>query len=280
MIKLISLDIDGTLLDNQGELPAANLKAIRSARERGIHIILNSGKPFSAISNLVNDLGIDDPVISLTGGLIYAKDTHGDWLVLDSYPLPEASFAEIHQIVNSLPLSIFFFTRQTSYIYHLKKDQSYLQRFDELLMRNTVPEYTLLVKSPLLDCKHLDLPVYKIMFYSDIEKEIWAVYDALNQLRYPGLVVEGSSRDTVDIHLAQTGKRQAIQSICNRFQIDRSEVMALGDHESDYDLIQWAGVGAVMANAKLFLKTDAPLIAPSNEEGGVAIMIQKYALKG
>jgi Cof subfamily protein (haloacid dehalogenase superfamily) len=280
MIKLISLDIDGTLLDNQGHLPEANLEAVRSARERGIHIILNSGKPFSAISDLVEELGIEDPVISLTGGLILEKDTLGHWQVLNSYPIPEASFSEIHQIVKSLPLSIFFFTRQTSYIYHLNKDQSYLQRFDELLMRNAVPEYTLLVKSPLLDWKHLDLPVYKIMFYSDLEKEICATYDALNQLRFPGLVVEGSSRDTVDIHTARTGKRQAIESICRRFQIDRSEVMALGDHESDYDLIQWAGVGAVMANAKLFLKTDAPLIAPSNEEGGVAIMIQKYALKG
>jgi Cof subfamily protein (haloacid dehalogenase superfamily) len=280
MIKLISLDVDGTLLDKQGCLPEANLNAIHSARERGIHVILNSGKPFSAISNLVEELEIDDPVITLTGGLILEKDTLGHWQVLNSYPVPQASFADIHEIVKYLPVSIFFFTRHTGYVYHLKKEHSYLQRFDDLLMRNAFPGYTLLAKSPLLEWKHLDLPVYKLMFYSDSEKEIRAVYEALSQLRFPGLMVEGSSRDTVDIHLAQTGKRQAIESICDRFQIERSEVMALGDHESDYDLIQWAGVGAVMANAKLFLKTDAPLIAPSNEEGGVAIMIQKYVLKG
>jgi hypothetical protein len=116
------------------------------------------------------------------------------------------------------------------------------------------------------------------MFCSDVPGEINTAYQALNSLQIPGLRVESSSLETVEIHDANAGKKQAIEFICRRMDIQRDEVMALGDHESDFSLIKWAGVGAIMANAQTNLKSIAPLVAPSNDRDGVAEMIYAYAL--
>ena len=56
--------------------------------------------------------------------------------------------------------------------------------------------------------------------------------------------------------------------------------MALGDYETDLDLINWAGVGAVMANAPEFVLAKAPRLAPENDQAGVAQMIEEFVLKG
>jgi Cof subfamily protein (haloacid dehalogenase superfamily) len=278
MIKLISLDVDGTLLDKNGKLSKVNLEAIHAAKERGVHIVINTGKPLSAILNLINDLGVSDPVITLTGGLILEKDANGIWQELYSFPVPIPAFQPIFQTIKNLPLSTFFFSKSQGYVHHIKQEASYLQKFRDTLKRNAVDEYQLISKSPLVDYADLEMPPYKIMFYSDIRSEIEQTYAALEKLHYPGLVMEGGSPDTVDVHLAQSGKRQGVELICKKYHIQRHEVMALGDHESDFDLIQWAGVGAIMANARIYLKAMAPLIAPSNESNGVAEMIHSYAL--
>jgi Cof subfamily protein (haloacid dehalogenase superfamily) len=278
MIKLISLDVDGTLLDRKGKLSQTNLEAIQAAKKRGVHIVINTGKPLSAVINLINDLGVSDPVITLTGGLILGKNANGVWQELYNFPVPTPSLQPIFQTIKNIPLSTFFFSKSQCYVHHIKQEASYLQKFQDTLKRNTVNEYKLISKSPLLDYEDLEIPPYKIMFYSDIRREIEMTYSALDKLRYPGLMVEGGSADTVDVHLAQSGKRQGVELICKKLNIQRHEVMALGDHESDFELIQWAGVGAIMANARIYLKAMAPLIAPSNESNGVATMIHSYAL--
>lgn len=278
MIKLISLDVDGTLLDNQGNLSQDNQDAIQAAKKRGVHIIINSGKPLSALNRLFNMLELDDPVITLTGGLVLKKDAQKGWISLANFPIPTSSFLPIYQAIKHSRVTTFFFTQHHSYVHHIKQNPLYLHDFEENLKRNTVYEYSLVSKSPLSNYEKLDLPVYKIMFYSDVAEEIEEIYRVLDSIKYPGLRVEGSSRDTVDVHMAKTGKKQAVELICQHYRIQRDEVMALGDHESDLDLIKWAGVGAIMANAKIYLKTIAPRIAPSNDCNGVAKMIQSYAL--
>jgi Cof subfamily protein (haloacid dehalogenase superfamily) len=278
MIKLISLDVDGTLLDHHGKLPQANLEAIRAASQRGLHVIINSGRPIIAMDELLDTLNLPDPVSTLNGTLIFERESCGNWRELISYPVPASAFAAIYHPVKTSQLTTFFLTRNYGYVHHVKSDPDYLAWFDALMERNAFSNYIRLKNSPLVDHTGLEQPPYKIMFCSNVIDEIRRAYRALETINYPGLCIEGSSSDTVDVHQANTSKQQAIIYICKRLGIQQKEVMALGDHESDFELIKWAGVGAIMANARIYLKSIAPLIAPSNDQNGVAEMIHTYAL--
>jgi len=279
MIKMISIDMDGTLLDNQGILPQGNIASIRAAKDKGIHIILNTGKPIDAIINEYEVLKLDDPVITMTGGLLLERNGNQQWRVLKSNPIPSDVFSPIYQAIREFKITTHFMNEGIMYVYHNDPDNDYLMKFVDTMNKYSCLEYQVVSSSPLVDFDHLKMPTYKIMFYNDDREIVAQVYEALKATRLPGIVIELSSPHTVDLRTTESGKKNTIAYLCKLFHIDRSEVMALGDHESDMELIQWAGVGALMDNANEALKKQAPLLAPGNEDCGVAAIIEAYALK-
>ena len=74
------------------------------------------------------------------------------------------------------------------------------------------------------------------------------------------------------------GKISAIETLCQSHNIQRSEVLALGDYDTDMEIIRWAGVGALMMDAPQSLKLQAPGIAPSNDDHGIAHMIRAFVV--
>jgi len=279
MIKLISIDVDGTLLDSQGNLPMGNTDPIKKAKQKGIHIILNTGKPIGAIEDPYHILGLDDPVVTLTGGLVLENHQNRGWKMVRGSPIPTSTFAMIYQAVKDMKISTHFLTENITYIHHAINDVEYLEEFDEAMRKFSCMEYCVVPVSPLVDWAGLEMPPYKIMFFSDDKEEIERVWSALNGANIPGIISEYSSPRTVDVRTTDSGKKNAVIYLCHRYGIDRSEVMALGDHESDIELIQWAGIGAFMENGDQKYKAQAPLLAPSNDACGVATIIEKYALK-
>ncbi len=279
MIKLISLDMDGTLLDNQGNLPTGNIAPIKAAKDKGIHIILNTGKPISAIIDQYHTLELNDPVITLTGGLLLGKNGDQRWNIMKSNPIPTSSFLSIFNAIRNLKITTYFMNERITYIHHSQSDPGYIQQFVDAMQKFSCLEYSVVLNSPLLDWANLKMPTYKIMFFSDKREEVERVWGLLNDARIPGIVTEFSSPFTVDVHTIDSGKKNAVEYLCKLYDINSSEVMALGDHESDLELILWAGVGALMENGDMALKKRAPLLAPSNEACGVAAIIEQYALK-
>jgi Cof subfamily protein (haloacid dehalogenase superfamily) len=233
MIKLISLDMDGTLLDNQGNLPNGNIASIQAAKEKGIHIILNTGKPISAIIDEYHALELDDPVITMTGGLLLSKNGNENWKILKGNPIPETSFSAIYQAIQNIRITTHFMNENMMYVYHAQEEPEHIQQFVDAMQKFSCLEYSVVEISPLLDWTKLDMPVYKIMFYSPDSVDCEHVWSALNEAKIPGLVTEFSSPHTVDVHTIDSGKKNAVDYLCKLYHISREEVMALGDHESD-----------------------------------------------
>jgi hydroxymethylpyrimidine pyrophosphatase-like HAD family hydrolase len=167
-----------------------------------------------------------------------------------------------------------------SYIYRGRQDQDYLTYFEGLLERNDFREYSYLENSPLVHPELIEPPILKIMFHSNEMEPVEEAYKRLSAVKDRTFTIGYSSPGTIDISPKSCGKRQAIEDLCARYEIQRSEVMALGDYETDLELIQWAGVGIVMGNAPATVKEQAPCIAPSNDHAGVATMLIRHVLKG
>ncbi|MBN1538113.1 MAG: Cof-type HAD-IIB family hydrolase [Anaerolineales bacterium] len=279
MIKLISIDVDGTLLDSEGILPEGNMASIHAAKDKDIRIILNTGKPIDAIINVYNALELNAPVITMTGGLILDRNGDKHWKVLKSNPFPVAAFSDIYKVVQDIKVTTYFMNKGIMYVHHSNVDDGYINNFDDTMNRFSCREYEVVSNSPLLDWANLDMPTYKIMFFSDNYADMEQTWAALNYANIEGIISEFSSPYTVDVRTAASGKKNMVEFLCGQYQINQKEVMALGDQESDMELIQWAGVGALMENSDPELKKQAPLIAPSNDACGVANFIEKYALK-
>jgi len=280
IVKLVSLDVDGTLLATDGSLPDENRAAIRAALARGVRIVLNTGKPPSTVMRLANELGLTDPLITLGGALILKRMGACQWEVKHFTPLRPNILACIAPIVAQLPLSLFVLCLDNSYVYHAITDQKYLDYFAEMMTRNNFWEYTLLEQSPLIDPGMVQFPILKIMFHSDKIKAIDEAYSRLNTIQKKSFTVEYSSPGSIDLRSKLGGKRQAVERLCQEYNIHRSEVMALGDYETDLEVIEWAGLGAVMQNAPSAVRARVGIVAPSNDDAGVAQMLNRYVLQG
>lgn len=279
-IKLISLDVDGTLLSSAGKLSPRNQKVIQAAIAKGVRIVLNTGKPHCTLRKLARKLELVDPISCLGGALILDISDPDRWRPLHSAVLPEDLLVRLNELVGELPLSIQINTERGDYFYHNHKtDPGYLSYFNDLyLVKNGFPSVHILVDSPLERSDFDDSPVIKVTFHSDEDPPVDEAFHRIKTIEDEIVMIGYSCSRTIDISPRPSGKLQAIQFLCGLFDLEAKNVLALGDYETDLELIRWAGVGAVMANAPEFVREQAPILAPTNDQDGVARMIDEYVL--
>jgi len=279
-IKLISLDVDGTLLSSSGNLPPENRRAIQAAIEQDVRVILNTGKPHSTLKKLAANLKLIDPVSCLGGALILDISDPENWRPIHAAVLPEDLLPRLSGLIGELPLSIQINTEQGDYFFHNHKtDPGYLDYFNKLyLVKNGFPSAEFLDESPLENFSVDPSPVIKVTFHSDEDDPVDEAFRRIKSIEDEIVMIGYSCDRTIDISPRPSGKLQAIQFLCRLYGFQSENVMALGDYETDLELINWAGIGAVMANAPEFVRAKAPLIAPANNQAGVARMIETRIL--
>lgn len=279
-IKLISLDVDGTLLSSAGELLPRNMYAVQAAVGRGVRVILNTGKPHCTLKKLARELELVDPISTLGGALILDISDPDYWRPIHSAVLPEDLLSNLNGLIGELPLSIQINTENGDYFYHNNKtDPGYLEYFYHLyLVKNGFPSVRTLEESPLVNFSADPSPVIKVTFHSDEDEPVDEAFKRIKAIEDEIVMIGYSGSRTIDISPRPSGKLQAIQFLCELFDLGSENVLALGDYETDLELIKWAEVGAVMANAPEFVLAKAPLVAPANDQAGVAQMIETYVL--
>lgn len=279
-IKLISLDVDGTLLSSSGDLLPENQRVIQAAVEQEVRVILNTGKPHSTLKKLTTALKLVDPVSCLGGALILDISDPDNWRPIHAAVLPEDLLPRLNGLIGELPLSIQINTEQGDYFFHNHKtDPEYLNYFNNLyLVKNGFPATTTLDESPLENFSVDPSPVIKVTFHSDEDQPVDEAFKRIKTIEDEIVMIGYSCERTIDISPRPSGKLQAIQLLCQLYGLQSENVLALGDYETDLDLINWAGIGAVMANAPEFVRAKAPLIAPANDQAGVAQMIETHVL--
>lgn len=277
--RIISLDVDGTLLNDEGILPEANRSALLKAKTRGAHIILNTGKPASTLNPLIEQLEIHDPVVTLTGGLITQRIAPDHWQVIKRYPISQISLQLLASFIKIPPLAVFALSENRNLIYYYGSNAAFETYMRALLQMTNFQPLETVRHLPLANAEVLRQPIEKVMLISNDEQKIATLYSEMRQAKIPGIEFHISAYATIDIHAVETSKKIALQYIVNQLGVSSSQVLALGDNETDLDVVKWAGFGAIMANGPHAIKMQAPYIAPSNQEAGVAQIINQYLLK-
>ncbi|MDE1548035.1 sugar-phosphatase [Jeotgalibaca caeni] len=270
MIKLIALDLDGTLLNSEKQISDRNKAVIQQAKEKGIKVVLCTGRPLGGIKQYLEELNLledGDYSITYNGGLVQNNRT-GE--VLSQKTLSYEQVKEIYAC--SQELSVPMNMIDLEYVY----EPAYPAGHDSLypsLLSSSLP----FVKRNM-DTFSADHVFNKVVFCTApdrLDEAIARIPDSMKQ-RYSMM----KSRPLLfEIMHPEVDKGNGISVLCDLLGYTNDDVMACGDEENDLAMLQFAGFPVAMDNASDELKSHATFITKTNNEDGVAYAIEQLALK-
>jgi Cof subfamily protein (haloacid dehalogenase superfamily) len=274
-LRLIALDIDGTLLDEHSQLPARNRDAVVQAAERGIEIALVTGRRYDFATPIAQQFPCSLTMIVNNGALVKSSTGETQYVNL----LPRATARRVLEDAGEfrdLASVCFNRPRENQVIYERLDWEdplrgAYFKRNREFLAQ----------MSPLQDCLTED-PI-QVMF-TGYANEMREVEDFLSRLsfasEYSMAVTVYEKRDfgLVDVIARGCSKGATLAEWVRRRGWSREDVMAIGDNLNDLEMLHYAGLPVVMGNSVPEWKALGWRETLSNEQGGVAAAIEMYAL--
>jgi len=271
-IRLIAIDIDGTLLDTKFQISAANLEALNRAHTSGIEVALVTGRRHNFALPVANAIGFDVTLISSNGAV--TRSSTGEHFHRDLLPAPVAQRL-LRYMVGFRSNTVLTFDRDGKGAIVLETADELNLSIQRWLEKNS--EWTEFIV-PLEDALTED-PV-QAMFCGNIPK-MSAVQKMLldcdfgNQFTVLRTQYDARNLCIVDILNQDCSKGHALQRWTEHRGIPRDQVMAIGDNFNDVEMLQFAGLPVLMANACDELKQNGWTLTLSNDESGVAYAINQ-----
>ena len=278
-IKLVALDLDGTLFNDKLEITEENQSAIRAAIESGVHVIISTGRPYIGLPiHAFTALGIRY-VITANGGGIYR------------IPEKECVFSNCMPPEISVPIIRYLQTKDIQYDafiagnrYREASRQHIIDRLTQFppATRNFVKNNAIFVEdlAAFIEKQQLHIEKMTINFYplpdgSFQDREaVWSYLSA--NLAVTALC---GGYKNIEYTMAGTTKAVGLRFLADMLNVPMECTMACGDTQNDADIMQAAAIGVAMGNAGNEIKSIADFISKSNNESGVAYAIKKFIFK-
>ncbi|QAA34411.1 Cof-type HAD-IIB family hydrolase [Clostridium manihotivorum] len=268
MVKFICLDIDGTLLNSNHEISEKNKAVIKEVTKvRNIPVILVSARMPKGINFLQEQLDIHEPIICYSGSLILDKEKN----ILFSQYIDNSYIKDIVSEAKNLDIHISLYKDDNWYVEQL--DYWALQEKEITNIEPNVVEYTKLLTQWKLE----SLGCNKLLCMGASEN-IQKLRDILLKRFDKQLNIYLSKPTYLEIMPKNASKTLAISFLLDRYNIEKSELMTVGDNYNDMDMLEYAAFGIAMGNAPIEVKNIAKDITLTNDEDGVAWAIEKYVL--
>lgn len=273
MIKLIALDLDGTLLNSEKELSPANEKALRDCIAKGIYIVPATGRTVDGIPNMILDIPGVRYAITANGAMVedlFQKKVIDHRLLTCQQALEILHYAESCKAMYD-PYIERRGISEARFMDHLD-DYGLSPQIQQLVRRtrDTVPNIIEHVKTQ-------NKPVEKINLFFGDEGERQRVRKELEKRN--DIVVSSSLYNNLEINAVGATKGDGILRLASYLNLKPEETMAFGDGGNDYSMIQKAGIGVAMGNGEPGLKEIADYVTLTNDEDGVAAAIEKLVLQ-
>lgn len=266
MIRLIALDLDGTLLAPDSRVAPVDSEAIAQARERGVQIVLATARWYGIAQRTARRLEIATPLICYHGAHIQ-EPGGGEELLHLRIGVDEAR-------------EIAAFCDERGYETMTTVDGITYMRvpWEDRIDRQRLPKDMRLAKT---HAEFVTEPATGILVFG--EEAARTVGDAFAE-RYAGVIgfpygrSEGA-QPYLTITDAAAEKGRALRLVCERLGVAPEDVLAMGDAAPDVPMFKFARLGVAMGNAPDEVKAEADAVAPSNAEGGVAWAIRRFVLE-
>jgi len=272
-IRIIALDLDGTLLNSDKQLSPRNERALRLAAEKGIEIVPTTGRFHGAMPEVIRNLPFVNYVITINGAQVY--DVRNDRAIARA-EIPWQQAVEIMAYLDTLPTVYDCFQGNAAWMTAELK-----ARASEYLFN---PHYVKMVRElrqPVTDLKYFVKTrrrgVQKIQFFLkdlDLRKELLATLGT----RFSDVAVSSSIDNNIEINCAAAQKGLALGQLADVLGIPMEQTMSFGDGLNDLSMIRAAGIGVAMENAVDEVKAAADRVTQSCDADGVAAMIEEICL--
>ncbi|ADV42584.1 Cof-type HAD-IIB family hydrolase [Bacteroides helcogenes] len=263
--RLLVLDLDGTLTNSKKEISPRNLHSLLQLQQSGVRLVLASGRPTYGIAPLAEQLQMKEHngyILSYNGGEIIDWST-GELLYKNLLPddvLPILYQASTHNRQTIL-------TYDNEFVLTENPDDPYVQKeaFLNKMQIRHIGNFLQETPRPLPKCLIVGEPEQLIKTETELSQRLQTQISVYRSEPY-------------FLELVPLGidKARSLAVLLNKLGIPREEMMAMGDGYNDLSMIKYAGLGVAMNNAQTSVKEAADYIAPSNDEDGVAITIERY----
>ncbi len=266
--KIIVLDIDGTLTNSKKEITPRTKAALQAAMERGVTVVIASGRPTPGIRHIADAIELGKYggyVLSFNGGVITNYKTKE---VIFEKTLPDGIVPLLYEeskkagfaIVSYLDDVIITETPDNQYI----DIEAYINKMQVV----KVDDFVGTLRSPVTKCLMVGDPEKLVVEEERLKKKLG---DRLNIYRSEPFFLE--------IMPQNIDKAYSLEKLLKYLNLTKEEMIACGDGFNDRSMIEYAGLGVAMCNAQPAVKEVADLVTLTNDEDGVALVVEDYLLK-
>lgn len=280
MKKLITIDLDGTMLSDDGTISAENIKAVHEAQNAGHIVAISSGRSKQDTAHIAAQAGIHCPMTtgngsksSYNGKEVQALTLTGD-IVKELIPILDGENA-YYEIYTSE--GILYNTKQKQILFdeiaHLKQETDDSYEWTESIITIQMNQHGLI---PVTDYHTIDFNeagVYKIFVLSFDETKLKALRLALVDKK---VALTSSGHQKLEISHELASKGNALAFMADYFKIPMANTIAIGDNLNDLSMIQVAGTGIAMGNAEAAVKEQSTYVTLPYNENGVAYALRNY----
>lgn len=265
--KMIVLDLDGTLVDSKKKISQRNKEALQKAMQKGVKVVLASGRPVKGVMPKAEELELEKNngcIVAFNGGRIIDVTT-GECLF--EADLPDGYLKKVYELSRECNIGLMTYEGNDKLI--TVDDNEYIQleirvnHLERVVPKDIVEYVTFPVAKYLLAGEPKDVEKAEPIFKEALGKE-------LNVFRSDPFFLE--------ILPAGIDKAYGLQKLIDVLGIKREEVIACGDGYNDITMLEFAGLGVAMENAMEQTKAAADYITLSNDDDGVAAVVEKFIL--
>lgn len=269
-IRLLAVDLDGTLLPHNKRILPRTQAALRQAVQRGVHVVLASGRMPASVGTYADCLELIDPYAALNGAILAQRDGKR----LQRLPIPHQTLADLLLLLKAAGLPLQLYGDNHLFI---QEPEEQMQRW---LKRNAVTAGTpafrvTILGDTLFSAEAFQEEIYKIAVFSGKQAEVKQLHRQLARLP---VTVASSAAHNLEITAPAADKGKALQFLCNFLQIPFEETMAIGDNTNDLPMLQAAGLAVAMENAPAVVRNAAHWVTQDCEHDGVAMAVERFLL--
>ena len=259
MYKLVVLDLDGTLLNEQSMISKYNKKILFDLAAQDVKIILASGRPYQSMLKFAEELELNSPLIANNGALI--KRPRGEIVAQQGI---ETSLAEeIIDYANKFDLHISFYFPNQICVEEIN-DKADVHIEEEKVMPQAVGDLK----------ETLEQPPINILFNLERERMQQTVMKLEEKFGEQVSIAQTTS-NYIDVTGQNVNKGTGLEILLKKYNISTAEVVAFGNNYNDLALLKMAGLGVVTANAPQDIKEESDMETLSNEEHGVGKALEE-----
>lgn len=287
MYKLIAIDLDGTLLNSYGMVSEKNKQALIEANKKGAEIVIASGRSTNSVKNIANDLGICNYIICGNGSLIY--DLQHEEIIYDKFIDKKKAlqiieiceqnsiyyniYTENMVIAKSLNNNVLFYHQENANKPDSKKTKinivqniyDYVSRLqNQNILKITISDNDNIIFNGI---------IRKLREIKDID-----VLDVAHMSRK--MIKSGTEEVSLEYYYTEitsknVDKWYAIEYLIDKLNINKEDIMTIGDNVNDKLMIENAGCGVVMGNSAPYIKEIADMVVADNNQDGVAEAVER-----